>query len=87
VLWTCREGNSLQEALERCEEIGLQFDAVNDNSPSQKKYMEDQKRKGEIFALRKIFADFYADDSAHNLDFFLKIDVEKTCNLPKYKNI
>ena len=41
--------------------------------------MEEQRKQGNIFALRKIFADFYLDDGAYNLDFFLKIDIEETC--------
>ena len=79
VLWTCREGVSLKEALERCKEVGLEFDSVNENSPSQKEYMEQRKEEGEIFATRKIFANFYLDDRAHNIDFFLKINAEATC--------
>jgi len=78
-LWTCREKDSLKRAVERCKEQGLEFDAVNDNTPSQKKYMEEKAKEGDIFALRKIFADFYLDDKALNLDIFLKIDVAATC--------
>lgn len=79
VLWTCREGVSLKEALERCAEVGLEFDSVNENSPSQKKYMTKKKEDGEIFSTRKIFADFYLDDRAYNIDLFLRIDVNATC--------
>ena len=78
--WSCRsEGRVLEEAIQRCKEVGIEFDAINDNVPSQKQYMEEQKKIGNIFALRKIFADFYLDDSAYNLEFFLKINVEETC--------
>ena len=85
VLWTCREGRSLEEALKRCKEIGLEFDAVNDNAPSQLEYMKEMAAKGDILATRKIFADFYLDDRAHNLEFFLKmIKVAETC--AAYKN-
>lgn len=31
VLWTCREGNLLEDALAWCLEHGLEFDYVNDN--------------------------------------------------------
>jgi hypothetical protein len=79
ILWTCREGKSLKEAIERCKEVGLEFDAVNSNAPSQLKYMEEKKKEGEIFATRKIFANFYLDDRAYNIDFFLKIDAKSTC--------
>ena len=78
-LWTCREGKSLAEAVKRCKDKGLEFDAVNDNVPDQKDYMEEKKKKGEMLALRKIYADFYVDDKAMNLEIFLNISVEATC--------
>lgn len=84
VLWTCREGKLLEEAVERCKEEGLEFDSVNENSPSQLKYMEEQKKKGDVLALHKIFADFYADDRSMNLSIFLNIDVKSTCE--RYEN-
>ena len=31
ILWTCREGENLEKALEWCSERGIIFDAVNDN--------------------------------------------------------
>lgn len=34
ILWTCREGASLQEAVAACESWGIRFDAINDNLPS-----------------------------------------------------
>ena len=79
VLWTCREGVALEEALKRCKEVDLEFDAINDTAPSQEAYIKERAKEGEIFATRKIFADFYLDDKAKNLDYFLTIDVEKTC--------
>jgi len=80
-LWTCREEDVLQEAVERSKEQGLEWDAVNDNTPSQKKFMAKVlKENGEVFATRKIFADFYLDDKAMNLDIFLKINVKETCD-------
>ena len=80
VLWTCREGISLDEAEKRCKEVGLEFDAVNVNSPSQLQYMADKAKDGEYFANRKIFADFYVDDRSGNLDIFLSIDAKATCD-------
>jgi hypothetical protein len=80
VLWTCREGKSLEEALTRCKEVGLEFDAVNANAPSQLEYMKEREAEGEIFATHKIFANFYLDDRAYNIDLFLKIDAKATCD-------
>jgi hypothetical protein len=79
-LWTCREGKSLEEAVQRCKEQGLEFDAINDNTPQEKKYQEERAKEGEIFATRKIYADIYVDDkSPGSIEYFLKIDVKKTC--------
>lgn len=54
ILWTCRSGDKLEEAIAWCREQGLEFDAVNQNLP-------------EILELfgsdsRKITADYYIDD-------------------------
>ena len=54
ILWTCREGEKLQEAVKWCRDHGLEFDAVNDNLP-------------EMISLhgnncRKVFAAKYIDD-------------------------
>lgn len=34
ILWTCREGELLQQALDACAKWGLHFDAVNESLPS-----------------------------------------------------
>ena len=56
ILWTCRCGRRLEEAVEWCRRFGLEFEAVNDNLP-------------EVINLygsnaRKIFADVYIDDKS-----------------------
>lgn len=54
ILWTCRVGRMLDEAIAWCHEHGLIFDAVNTNLPEIiEKFGSDS---------RKIFADFYIDD-------------------------
>ncbi len=80
VLWTCREGNGLKEAVKKCEEVGLKFDSINENSPSVVKYIMGKEKEGWTLASRKILADFYLDDKAFNLDFFLKVKVKETCD-------
>ena len=56
ILWTCREGMSLVNAIVWCADQGLFFDAVNDNIETHvKKYGNN---------CRKIFADYYIDDKA-----------------------
>jgi hydroxymethylpyrimidine pyrophosphatase-like HAD family hydrolase len=58
ILWTCRTGNLLNQAVRHCELAGLVFDAVNENLPEViKQYGGDT---------RKIFADIYIDDKSTN---------------------
>lgn len=56
VLWTCRTGRRLSEAIRHCAAVGLMFDAINTNVP------ETIMRFGE--ETRKIYADEYWDDKA-----------------------
>lgn len=58
ILWTCRRGKELDEAIEFCKNNGLNFDSVNENLP-------------EVLDLfggdtRKIYADYYIDDKNYN---------------------
>ena len=56
ILWTCREGKLLENALEWCRQYGLEFDSVNENLP---------ERIAEFHSNpRKISADIYLDDHA-----------------------
>ncbi len=58
ILWTCRVGERLQEAVNWCKGYGLEFDAVNENLPEMiEKYGGDS---------RKVYADVYIDDQAVN---------------------
>ena len=56
ILWTCREGTKLEDALKWCEEYGLVFDAVNDNLPEMKGLYAGNSRK--------ICCDYYIDDKS-----------------------
>ena len=54
ILWTCRNGDLLNAAVKRCEEVGLIFDAVNENLPEViEEFGSDT---------RKVFANVYIDD-------------------------
>ena len=56
ILWTCRTGDKLKEAVEWTEANGLLLDAVNENLPDIiEKFGGDN---------RKVFADIYLDDSS-----------------------
>ena len=54
ILWTCRCGERLTEAVEWCRMFGLEFDAVNEN------VRDTIERYGT--ESRKISADVYVDD-------------------------
>ncbi|MCR4599082.1 MAG: hypothetical protein K5678_08630 [Acetatifactor sp.] len=61
ILWTCRAGEALENAVTWCYEQGLMFDAVNDNLPEiVEKYGNNS---------RKITCDYYIDDRAKLPDF------------------
>ena len=34
ILWTCRTGKQLDEAVQWCEDYGIKFDAINENLPN-----------------------------------------------------
>lgn len=56
ILWTCRSGMQLDNAVSMCEVYGLIFHKINENADeSIKKYGSDS---------RKITADIYVDDRA-----------------------
>jgi len=52
ILWSVREGDLLEDAVEYCKRAGLEFYAVNKNYPEEKPGLEP----------RKINADLYIDD-------------------------
>lgn len=55
ILWTCREGTDLENAIKWCSEQELFFDAINDNLP------ETIDKYGNS---RKVSCDYYIDDRA-----------------------
>ena len=61
ILWTCREGRLLREAVKWLKEQGLKCDYVNRNAPERiRMYKSD---------CRKIGADIYIDDRASAFEF------------------
>jgi len=56
ILWTCREGELLEDALSFCKENDLIFDHVNDNATRVTKAFGNNSRK--------IYADIYIDDKS-----------------------
>lgn len=56
ILWTCRRGKLLENAVEWCNAHGLVFDSINDNIAEQKIIFRE--------SARKIYANEYWDDKA-----------------------
>lgn len=54
ILWTCRCGKYLDEAVSWCLKHSLKFDAVNDNIPEATEFFGSNSRK--------VFAHVYIDD-------------------------
>ena len=61
ILFTCRTGEFLTQAVDFCREHGLVFDAINDN-------IDEVKALG--WDARKVSATFYVDDRSAYLSFF-----------------
>lgn len=58
ILWTCRAGVMLEEAVYWCREHGLVFDMINENLPELVELYGND--------CRKVNADIYIDDKAVN---------------------
>ncbi len=56
ILWTVREGELLEEAVEFCRQRGLEFYAVNANHP------DEVVCESPLHPCRKLSADMYIDD-------------------------
>ena len=71
ILWTCREGESLEEALAWCKDLDLEWDAVNDNLPEVVEAFGSNPRK--------IMANYYIDDRAFH--FWGEEGLDNLCKL------
>ena len=71
ILWTCREGNALDEAVKFCNDNGIKLASVNGNVDRIKKLFKVNSRK--------IFANIYFDDRASfDLDYIKQeLDLEE----------
>ena len=69
ILWTCRTGGKLNEAVKWCEERGLYFDAVNEN------VVDVVNAYGS--ECRKVYADEYYDDRAVHIFKLPYINIKK----------
>lgn len=74
VLWTSRVDQPLEDAIAWCERMGLAFDAINDNAPSNK------RKYGKLYpnGTRKVYADYYLDDHSMGYSRRVAIDIIKS---------
>lgn len=56
ILWTCRDGEALRNAVQFCRERGIHFDAINENLDECKVMFNNDTRK--------VYANEYWDDKA-----------------------
>lgn len=59
ILWTCRSGGRLEEAVAFCAKNGLRFNHINENAPETIARLK--------YNPRKVLADVYIDDKAVNV--------------------
>lgn len=71
ILWTCREGEILFNAIKWCAQNGMEFDAINENIP---------ETRFLYVGKAKVIADVYLDDKA------LKVgDVDALANVTDFQ--
>lgn len=62
ILWTCRDGKYLEEAVNCCRSLGLEFDAINENIEETKTLFGNDTRK--------VYANLYIDDKNWDVSYF-----------------
>lgn len=67
ILWTCRSGQYLNDAVLWCKSKGIIFDSVNDDVPEIKKSKFGKSKS------QKVFANLYVDDRNLSLEDLLKL--------------
>jgi len=67
ILFTCRDGQKLKDAVKWCGKQGLKFDRVNDNLP--------ERIRAYRGNTRKISADVYVDDRSAVFTFGQKLNL------------
>ena len=65
ILWTCRHDKLLDDAVAFCRNMGLEFDAVNENLDFMIEKYGDS---------RKVYADYYLDDKSVTPDWLFERD-------------
>lgn len=61
ILWTCRTNIDLENAIIACKDIGITFNKINDHSDIMKERFHNEGGQ-------KIYADYYLDDRAFNIN-------------------
>tara|TARA_Y100000310_G_scaffold226896_1_gene229078 strand:+ start:512 stop:889 length:378 start_codon:yes stop_codon:yes gene_type:complete len=73
ILWTCRSGKYLQDAVDWCANLGLTFDAINKNTESIGEREASSQGVNSVDELSpKIYATYYLDDKNVTIEEFMK---------------
>ena len=65
VLWTCQKGENLASIVKACGQVGLVFDAVNENAPRHmQRWLAAHPEDIGVKQSPKVYADLYIDDNA-----------------------
>lgn len=73
ILWTCRQGKTLDEAIAWCATHGLVFDTINDDHPDAHEafgFSKEDIKAGKVIPSRKIFYNILIDDRVWNVEDF-----------------
>lgn len=94
IMWTVREGQQLDEAVEFCRERGLEFYAVNKNYPEEsKEYPEPRKLKADLFIDDRNLGGLpdwgviYRMIVSKKYDQPINYEIEREYSVPKKKNL
>lgn len=94
IMWTVREGQQLDEAVEYCRERGLEFYAVNKNYPEEnKEYPEPRKLKADLFIDDRNLGGLpdwgviYRMIVSKKYDQPINYEIEREYSVPKKKNL
>lgn len=78
ILWTCRGGAWLKEAINFCSDYDLVFDSINENI----------KGIDYVHISCKAVADLYVDDKAPgSIEYFLNMEIIEIYSKPTYKSL
>lgn len=71
ILWTCRDGEDLQMAIDYCKERGLEFDAINEDAPATLKWKPKTPKPFAHIYIDDRSLSFCDDDTSGDIDWLM----------------